>query len=240
MVYGLRSVLEAIKSGEELSRVFVQKNLRGDLHKELMAALQATNIAVSRVPIERIHRFTKKNHQGVVALISPIKYQEIEHLVPFLFEQGKVPLLLVLDQVTDVRNFGAIARTAEGLGVHGMVISAKGGAQVTEDAMKTSTGAFNHLPVSRVNSLADTLSYLTQCGIKVVACTEKAEACVHQVDFKVPVALVMGSEELGISKEILALASEACKIQMEGQIASLNVSVAAGMALYEVQRQRAI
>ena len=238
-IYGLRAVIEAVKAGDQLERVFIQKNLKGELYKELMIALHQTSIPISKVPVERINKFTRKNHQGVVALISPITYQSIENIVPFLFEEGKNPLLLVLDEITDVRNFGAIARTAEGLGAHGIVIPVKGGAQVNDDAVKTSAGAFNYLPICREENLTACVSFLQQSGIKVVACSEKTEKPLHTEDFTGPLALIMGSEERGISPALLEQADAICKINMQGQIESLNVSVATGMALYEVQRQRA-
>ena len=238
IIYGIRAVIEAVKAGEQLERVFVQKSLKGDLYKELMAALHQTRIPISKVPPERINKFTRKNHQGVVALISPVEYQSIENVVPLLFEQGKNPLILLLDEITDVRNFGAIARTAEALGVHAIVIPVRGGAQVNEDAVKTSAGAFNYLSVCREESLTDCASFLQQSGIKVVVCSEKTEKFLLAEDFSGPLALVMGSEERGVSSELMAQADAICKIQMEGHIESLNVSVAAGMALYEIQRQR--
>lgn len=238
VIYGIRAVIEAVRAGDQMERVFIQKNLKGELYKELMGTLHQTRIPISKVPVERINKFTRKNHQGVVALISPIEYQSIEHLVPLLFEQGKNPLILILDEITDVRNFGAIARTAEGLGVHGIVIPVKGAAQVNEDAVKTSAGAFNYLPVCREDHLEASILFLQQSGIKVVACSEKTEHLLQNEDFTGPVAFVMGSEERGIRESLLEQADAICTVKMQGQIDSLNVSVAAGMALYEVQRQR--
>lgn len=239
LIYGIRAVIESVKSGEHLERVFIQKNLKGDLHKELMMELHQTTIPISKVPVEKINRFTRKNHQGVVAFVSPIAYHTTESLVPMLFEQGKTPLLLILDEITDVRNFGAIARTAECLGVHGIIIPVRGAAQVNEDAVKTSAGAFNYLPVCREDNLKETVSFLQQSGYKVVACSEKTESFLAAEDFRGPVALIMGSEERGINADLLKQADAICKIKMQGRIESLNVSVAAGMALYEIQRQRA-
>lgn len=238
IIYGLRTVIEAIKSGQHLERVFIQKSLKGDLYKELMLELHQTSTPISKVPSERINKFTKKNHQGVVALISPVQYHTLEHLIPQLYEQGKNPLLLILDEITDVRNFGAIARTAECLGVHGVVIPSRGGAQVNEDAIKTSAGAFNYLPVCREKNLLDSARYLQESGFNVVACSEKTEKTLGQIDFTSPTAIIMGSEETGISNELMELSNEIAKIPMSGSIASLNVGVAAGMALYEVQKQR--
>jgi 23S rRNA (guanosine2251-2'-O)-methyltransferase len=238
IIYGIRAVVEALRSGQHLERVFIQKNLKGDLIKELMYELHQTTTPISKVPVERINNFTRKTHQGVIALISPIQYHSLENLIPELFEKGENPLLLVLDEVTDVRNFGAIARTAECLGVHGIVIPIKGGAQVNEDGMKTSAGAFNYLPICRERSLQDAIQFLKESGINVVACTEKTENLLSKIDFKAPTAIVMGSEETGISDAIIEMVNERAKAPIIGKIESLNVSVATGMALYEVQRQR--
>ena len=240
IIYGIRTVIEAVKSGQHLERVFIQKNLKGDLYRELMLELHQSSSPISKVPIERINKFTKKNHQGVVALISPIQYHSLEHLIPELFEQGKNPLLLILDEITDVRNFGAIARTAECLGVHGIIIPIRGGAQVNEDAVKTSAGAFNYLPVCRENNLLDAAKYLQESGINLIACSEKTDNNLKEMDFTLPTAIIMGSEERGISPVLMELANDIAKVPMSGNIESLNVSVATGMALYEAERQRGL
>ncbi len=238
IIYGIRTVIESVRSGQHLERVFVQKSLKGDLYKELMQVLHQSSTPISKVPPERINKFTKKNHQGVVALISPIQYHSLEHLVPQLYEDGKNPLILILDEVTDIRNFGAIARTAECLGVHGLVIPSRGGAQVNEDAVKTSAGAFNYLPVCREQNLMDAVRYLQESGMNIVSCSEKTDNTLDEMNFTSPTAIIMGSEERGISKELMELSNEIAKIPMFGSIESLNVGVAAGMALYEVHRQR--
>lgn len=238
LIYGIRAVVEALRSGQHLERVFIQKNLKGDLIKELMFELHQTTTPISKVPVERINKFTRKTHQGVVALVSPIQYHTLDNLIPELFEKGENPLLLVLDEITDVRNFGAIARTAECLGVHGIVIPVRGGAQVNEDAMKTSVGALNHLPICRERSLQDAIRFLKESGINVVACTEKTENLLSEMDFTAPTAIVMGSEETGISEAVMEMANERTKVPMTGKVESLNVSVATGMALYEANRQR--
>lgn len=238
LIYGLRAVIEAIRSGQHLERIFLQKSLKGDLVKELMYEVHQTKTPLSKVPVERINKFTKKNHQGVVALVSPVQYHELTHLVPQLFEEGKTPFILLLDEVTDVRNFGAIARTAECMGVHGIVIPVKGGAQINEDAVKTSAGALNYLPICREKNLLEAVTYLRESGIQVVACTEKADQLLQEHDYSGPLAITMGSEERGISPELLAQTDAQVKVPMQGTIASLNVSVAAGMILYEAQRQR--
>ncbi|MEQ8905438.1 23S rRNA (guanosine(2251)-2'-O)-methyltransferase RlmB [Ekhidna sp.] len=238
IIYGIRTVIEAVKSGQHLERVFIQKSLKGDLYKELMLELHQTSTPISKVPSERIDKFTKKNHQGVVALISPVQYHTLEHLVPELYEKGRNPLILILDEITDIRNFGAIARTAECLGVDAIVIPSRGGAQINEDAVKTSAGAFNYLPVCREKNLLDAARYLKESGIQIVSCSEKTKKTLDQMDFTGPLAIIMGSEESGISSELLELSDEIAKVPMSGSIESLNVGVAAGMALYEVQRQR--
>jgi 23S rRNA (guanosine2251-2'-O)-methyltransferase len=238
LIYGIRTVLESVRSGQHLERVFIQKNLKGELYKELMGALHKTATPISKVPVERINKFTRKNHQGVVALVSPIQYHDLYHLVTELFETGKNPLIVLLDEITDVRNFGAIARTAECMGVHGLVIPAKGSVQVNEDAVKTSTGAFNYLPVCRQNNLKDAVKYLQESGLQIVACTEKSTRQIHDLNFTIPTAVVLGSEENGISDEIFDLVNVSGKIGMTGSIESLNVSVATGMILYEISRQR--
>ena len=239
LIYGIRPVIEVIKSGKHLERVFIRKNLKGDLYKELIAELHRTKVPISKVPVERINRFTRKNHQGVVALLSPIEYQSVENLVPLLFERGENPLFLILDEITDVRNFGAIARTAECLGVHGIIIPMKGGAQVNEDAVRTSAGAFNYLPVCRESDLKACVSFLQKSGISVVSCAEKTDNLLSNADFTGPTTLIVGSEEKGINLSLLEQSDTICKIKMHGRIESLNVSVAVGMALYEIQTQRA-
>ncbi len=238
LIYGIRAVIESVRSGQHLERVFIQKTLKGDLYKELMSHLHQTSTPISKVPIERINKFTKKNHQGVVALISPIQYHTLDQLIPRFFEEGKNPLIMILDEITDVRNFGAIARTAECLGVNALVIPSRGGAQINEDAIKTSAGAFNYLPVCRERSLVDVVKYLRESGIKVISCSEKTDKELHKMDFNLPTAIIMGSEERGISSELMEHSDDIAKISMKGSIESLNVGVAAGMVLYEVQRQR--
>lgn len=238
MVYGLRAVIEALDAGRDLEKVFVQKNLQGELSKELWAALKGTLTPISKVPQERLHKFTRKNHQGVVAFLSPVKYYTVENLVQRLYEEGRAPLIVVLDGLTDVRNFGAIARTAECLGADGLVIPTKDSVQVNADAVKTSAGALNSIPVCRTENLGSAMEYLKSSGLNLVGCSEKAEKTLSEVDFVGPTALIMGSEEKGISKDILDVCDDLAKIPLFGKIQSLNVSVAAAMALYEINRQR--
>ncbi|MBP6386028.1 MAG: 23S rRNA (guanosine(2251)-2'-O)-methyltransferase RlmB [Pseudarcicella sp.] len=235
MVFGIQPVLETLRSGKEIDKILVQREL-GSL--EVLEFARLRNIPVQKVPNEKLDRITRKNHQGVIAFVSSINYAKLENVIADTYEQGKVPLLLVLDRVTDVRNFGAIARTAECTGVNAIVIPDKGAAQINADAMKTSSGALNFLPVCRESSLIHTVRYLQDSGIQVVACSEKVEKSMYQIDFKIPTAIIMGSEEDGISEELLRIVDQLANIPMAGRVGSLNVSVANGVILYEAIRQR--
>ena len=238
MIFGVRAVIEAIQAGKEIDKVLVKKDIQSDLSKELFAVLKDTFIPVQRVPVERINRITKKNHQGVIAFISPITYQRTEDIVPFLFEQGKNPLLIMLDGVTDVRNFGAIARTCECAAVDAVIIPARGSASVNADAVKTSAGALHTLPVSREQNLRATLQYLKDSGFRIVAATEKGDYDYTKADYTGPLCIIMGAEDTGVSYDNLALCDEREQIPMMGPIESLNVSVAAGILIYEAVKQR--
>ena len=238
IIYGIRSLIEAIQSGKEIDKVFIKKNLRGELFSELFSIIRNENIPYQYVPIEKINRLAPNNNQGVVAFISMISYTSIENLVPLLFEQGKTPFLLILDEISDVRNFGAIARTAEGAGVDAIIIPTKKTAQINADAIKTSAGALHKIPVCRTNSIKEIVKFLQQCGIKTVSVTEKATDFYYKKDFTVPLALIMGSEDIGINDDIIKISDEIVKIPMQGKIESLNVSVATGIVLYETLKQR--
>lgn len=240
MIYGIRAVIETIQSGKDLEKLFVQKGLKGDLMKELLTLAHHRKVPISSVPVEKINRFTRKNHQGAVAFVSPVQYHQIEHVLPTLFEDRKVPLILVLDRVTDVRNFGGIARTAECMGADAILIPTKGSAQINADAVKTSAGALNFIPVCREANFKEAIQFLKDSGLQIVAATEKAEYYFQDLDLMVPTAILMGSEDEGISPAYLALADKQAKIPLSGEIESLNVSAAAAMALYEVKRQRLI
>ena len=204
----------------------------------MFAILKQTSIPVQRVPVERIDRITRKNHQGVVAFISPVTYQHTEDLVPFLFEQGKNPLFIMLDGITDVRNFGAIARTCECAGVDAIIIPSKNSVSVNADAVKTSAGALLTLPVCREHNLTQTLRFLKSSGFKIVAATEKGDYDYTKADFSSPTCLIMGAEDKGVSYDNLALCDEWVKIPLFGSIESLNVSVAAGILIYKAIEQR--
>ena len=238
MVYGTRAVIEAIRSGKEIERLFIQTGLSNPLLRELHTEIKKAGIIYQQVPAEKLNRLTRSNHQGVIGIISEINYFSVEQLVPQLFESGKIPLLMILDRITDTRNFGAIARTAECSGVHGIVIPSRGGALINSDAIKTSAGALHTIPVCRENNLKDAIEFLKNSGIQIVVCTEKTNKFIFDADFKSPSAIIMGSEENGVSPEYIKRADEAVKIPMSGTIESYNVSVAAGMIMYEVMRQR--
>ncbi|WP_448825905.1 23S rRNA (guanosine(2251)-2'-O)-methyltransferase RlmB [Capnocytophaga bilenii] len=237
-IYGIRAVIEAVNAGKTIDRVFLQKGLQGALYKELLATLQGAQIATQYVPIEKLNRMSKKNHQGVIATLSPVEYQDFEELVIGVTESGKVPLFLVLDHLQDVRNFGAIVRTAECTGVSGIIIPKRGSVSVTADAVKTSAGAVFRVPICKVDNLIDAVYYLQGSGIRVIAATEKTSNLLYSEDFTTPLAIVMGAEDVGISGGVLKVVDSRVKLPMAGEIGSLNVSVACAVFLYEAVRQR--
>ena len=238
MIFGIRTIIEAIKSGKEIESLYIQRGLTGDIILELRSLLNEFNLGFQLVPVEKLNRLTPKNHQGTVAFISPIVYEKIENIIPLIFERGEVPLILILDGITDVRNFGAIARTAECAGVHAIVVPSKGSAQINPDAIKTSAGALYKIPVCRHDNLFKTAKFLQESGLQLVACTEKTNNNLYQPDYTVPTAVIMGSEENGISTDLLRISDCLAKIPMYGEIESLNVSVSAGILLYEAVRQK--
>lgn len=238
MIFGVRAVIEAIEAGKDIDKILVKRDIQSELSKELFTALKDKFIPVQRVPVEKINRITRKNHQGVVAFISAVTYQKTEDIVPFLFEQGKTPLLVMLDGVTDVRNFGAIARTCECAGVDAIIIPSKNSVSVNADAMKTSAGALHTLPVCREHSLLSTIKFLKESGFKIVAATEKGDYDYTKANYQDPVCIIMGAEDTGIPYEHLSQCDEWIKIPLLGHISSLNVSVAAGILIYEAIKQR--
>ncbi len=237
-IFGIRPVIEAIKEGKEIDKILVKNGLQGELYSELFALIKQKNLVYQYVPIEKLDRITRKNHQGIIAYLAEATYYDIEQIVPFLFEQGKTPVLLVLDSITDVRNFGAIARTVECAGIHAIVIPESNSVSINADAVKTSAGALLKIPVCRQKSLKTAVHFMKNSGIQIVAATEKTSDNYTKADFTTPVAIVMGSEDQGINSEILKLADHKVKIPILGTIESLNVSVAAGVLMYEVVRQR--
>lgn len=237
-IYGLHPVTEAIKSGQEIDRILFKKGLQGSFSAELLQLAKEYAIPFQFVPQEKLDRITRKNHQGVIALISQISYSSLENLVQMVYEKGKTPLFLILDGITDVRNFGAISRTAECSGVDGIIIPLTGSAQINEEAVRTSAGALMRIPVCREKALKAAAKFLKESGIALVAATEHAEKEYFNVDLSSPLAIIMGSEENGISNDLLRSCDHMVKIPMMGGISSLNVSVAAGVLLFDVVRQR--
>ena len=238
MIFGTRAVIEAIQAGKEVDKILMKRDLQSDLSRELFAIIRDTNIPLQRVPQEKLDRLTRKNHQGVIAFISAVTYQKLEDIVPFLYEQGKVPFIVLLDGVTDVRNFGAIARTCECAGVDAIVIPARNSVSVNADAVKTSSGALHTLPVCKESSINESIKFLKNCGFKVVAATEKSQKDYTTIDYTVPTAIVMGGEDMGVAMDNLRICDEMASIPILGNIASLNVSAATAVLLYEVVRQR--
>lgn len=238
MIYGTRAVMEAIRAGKEIEKIMIQSSLANDLVKELITLARENHVPYTFVPQEKLKRFSAKNHQGVICLLASVTYASLDNVIDRAYSDGREPFLLMLDRVTDVRNFGAIARTAECAGVDGIVIGEKGNAPITSDAMKTSAGALNHLAICREKDLKKTMRYLRENGIRIIACTEKATRTIFDVPLGGPIALIMGSEEDGIADPLLRDADELVKIPMKGKIGSLNVSVATGVVVYEVVRIR--
>ncbi|MBD5307989.1 MAG: 23S rRNA (guanosine(2251)-2'-O)-methyltransferase RlmB [Paramuribaculum sp.] len=237
-IYGRRAVIEAIDAGRDIDRILIAKDLQGDLAHELLNLIRKHRLVCRRVPVEKINSITRKNHQGVLAILSPVSYYRLGEIVPNLYEEGVLPLMMLLDGITDVRNFGAIARTCECAGANAVVIPERGSVSVGGDAVKTSAGALLRLPVCRERNMAGAAKFLRENGYKIVAVSEKADINYTQVDYTGPVALVMGAEDVGISSEVLKECDTFVSIPMFGDIESLNVSVAAGVMLYEVVRQR--
>lgn len=238
MVFGTRAVIEAIQADKEIDKILVKRDLLNELSRELFDVLKGRDIVVQRVPGERLDRLTRKNHQGVIAFIPAVSYQRLEDIVPFVYEQGKSPFIVLLDGITDVRNFGAIARTCECAGVDAIVIPAKGSVTVNADAIKTSAGALHVLPVCKEKSITQSIRFLQESGVKVFAATEKATENYTEVKYEGPVAIVMGAEDVGVSMDNLRICDSMVKIPQFGTIGSLNVSVASSIMIYEVVRQR--
>ena len=240
LIFGIRPVIEAIKAGKTLEKLFIQNDLSGPLISELRKLIKDNNIVFSHVPIQKLNKLTRNdsNHQGVVATTTPIEIHDIEDLVNGLIADKKNPLLMLLDNITDVRNFGAICRTAECAGVNAIVIPSRGSASINGDAIKTSAGALHRIPVCKVSNLTDAVFLLQELDIQIVGCTEKTEATIYDTDYTKPTAIIMGSEDRGISNQLLRLCDHKAKIPMSGSISSLNVSVAAGIILYEAVKQR--
>lgn len=239
-IFGIHAIREALDAGKEVDRVLLKKGPPSELLKGLLGELRRLNIPVQQVPVEKLNRITRKNHQGIIAWLSQISYSKLEHVLPGIYEKGEDPLILVLDGVSDVRNFGAIARSAECAGVHAILIPDSGSAAINADALKTSAGALHRIAVCREKDLVRAVRFLKESGLKLIAATEKASDSLYQSDLRGPSAVILGSEERGISHALLRDADTWVSIPMKGKIASLNVSVAAGVVLFEVLRQREV
>ena len=237
-VYGTRAIIEAINAGKDIDKIYLQKGLSNPLSKELEGLIKEKSISVSYVPQEKLNKLSSQNHQGAVASISPIQFQDFSVVIDTLLEAEKPALILLLDQLSDVRNFGAIIRTAECTGVDAIIIPKSGGAPVTEDTIKTSAGAIFNLPICKVDHLKDALFYLQGSGVQVIAATEKTDEVLYDINFTKPSAIIMGSEGKGVTEGLLKLVDKKAKLPMHGKISSLNVSVACGAFLYEAVRQR--
>ncbi len=236
-IYGIRAVIEAINSSKDIDKVFIQTGLKGKLIGQLESLIRKNKINFSYVPTQKLDRLSKKNHQGVIAKIAPIKFYTIDSFSEVI-EKSNNPFVLILDQINDVRNFGAIIRTAEISGVDGIIIQNSSSAPVNSDTIKTSAGAIFNIPICKVNHIKDAIYHLQSMNISIISASEKSEKNIYDVDLKVPLAIIMGSEQKGINKSVINLSNESVKLPMYGKIESLNVSVACGIFLYEVVRQR--
>ena len=237
-LYGIRAVLEALEADKSVEKIFLQKGLKGDLFFKLEKKIRENNLSFSYVPVEKLNRLTQNNHQGVVATIAPISYFDLDELVTSIKKKKQNPIFIVLDQLSDVRNFGAIIRTAECTGVDGIVVQKSGSAPINGDTIKTSAGAVFNIPISKVDHIKDALYYFNASGIKTIAATEKSDKTIYDMDLNKGCAIIMGSEGKGVTPSVLKIVDEKARLPMYGKIASLNVSVACGVFLYEVVRQR--
>ncbi len=238
IIFGIHPVQEAVKSGKPIDKVMLKQGFRMESIQGLLPFLRQQNIPFQYVPVEKLNRLTTKNHQGIIAIVSELEYTELDKLVPLLFEQGKVPAIAVLDSITDVRNMGAIARSAECAGFDALIVPMKGTAQINAEAVKSSAGALSIIPVCRVNSLADTLNFLHESGLHIIAATEKAQDDIYSADLTQPLAVILGAEDTGIDPALLRIADRLVKIPILGKIQSLNVSAAAAVIFFETVRQR--
>ncbi|EKY00292.1 RNA methyltransferase, TrmH family, group 3 [Porphyromonas catoniae F0037] len=237
LIFGMHPLLEALEAGREIDKILLKRGLRSEEVSRITALARERTIPLQIVPEERLTRLTRKQHQGVIAFISEIEYTPLETLIPMLYEAGRSPFVLLLDGLTDVRNFGAIARTAECAGVDALIIPERGSVTVTADAIKTSAGALHRLPVCRVSSIMSAVSLLQASGLKIVAASEKARDVYTETELRLPLGLVLGAEDEGVSEEVLRRADHIVRIPQVGAIGSLNVSVAAGILIYEIVRQ---
>ncbi|NJN28027.1 MAG: 23S rRNA (guanosine(2251)-2'-O)-methyltransferase RlmB [Cyclobacteriaceae bacterium] len=237
-IFGIHAISEAIEAAKDIEKVLVQRGAQNEQIKGIVSKMKGLKIPFNQVPLEKLNSVTKKNHQGIIAYISPIQYASLDHVIENAYSNGKDPFLVILDRITDVRNFGAIARSIECAGADAIVMQSRGNAMIGADAMKTSAGALNMVPVCREENLKDTIMHLKSSGIRVIACTEKTDKLIYETELDGPLAIIMGSEEDGISPEYLKLCDALAKIPIVGKIESLNVSVSTGIILYEAWRQR--
>ncbi|MBK7653273.1 MAG: 23S rRNA (guanosine(2251)-2'-O)-methyltransferase RlmB [Flammeovirgaceae bacterium] len=238
MIFGTRAVMEAIKAKREIEKIFIQAGLNNDLIKELIQTAKTNSVPFTFVPQEKLNRLSSKNHQGVICQLAAVQYANLENIIDKAYQEGREPFLLIVDRVTDVRNFGAVARTAECAGLDAIIMGDSGNAPLTADAMKTSAGALSHLPVCRVKDMKQTIRFLKDNGGTNCSLYRKASMVLYELNLNVPIALILGSEEDGISPQLLKEADHLAKIPMTGKISSLNVSVAAGISIYEAIRQK--
>lgn len=238
IVFGIHPIIEGLQAEQNFDKILILNTLRTPQAKELLELARERGVSINKVPQQKLDRITRKNHQGVIGFIAPIEFQNIEEIIPQLYDDGKTPFILILDRVSDVRNFGAIVRTAECAGVDAIVIPKKGAAQISAETTKTSAGAVFNIPICKVSGIDSITGFLQDSGIQLVACTEKAEVNYTQVDYTTPIAIIMGGEEAGIATSIIKRCEHAAKLPLKGKTESLNVSVAAGVILYEVLRQR--
>ncbi|MCG8340567.1 MAG: 23S rRNA (guanosine(2251)-2'-O)-methyltransferase RlmB [Cytophagales bacterium] len=238
LVFGVRAIIETLLAGKTIDKVFIQRTINSALHKELVKLIKKHEIPYSSVPQEKLNKITRKNHQGAIAFLSPIAFSSLSHVIQANYEKGKVPLIVILDRITDVRNFGAIVRTAVCANADALVIPTKGSTSLGGDAMKTSAGALSHIPICREANLKKAIQYLKASGLQIMACHEKATDLLYETDLTIPLAIMLGSEDQGISPAYLKMVDKRIKIPIWGPIDSLNVSVAAATVLYESVRQR--
>ncbi|MEO1257914.1 MAG: 23S rRNA (guanosine(2251)-2'-O)-methyltransferase RlmB [Bacteroidota bacterium] len=240
IIFGRHPVVDAIKAGSNFDKIFIQRGTVGDFEIEVRKLCRAHEIPLQYVPKEKLNRITRSNHQGIIGYLALLDYYKLEDVIPHLYEQGKTPLILLLDRVTDVRNFGAIARSAEVSGAHALAVPTSGSALINADAIKTSAGALTTLTVCREKSLITAIEFLQNMGVQVLASDLKGKKPIYEMDFTTPCAIVIGSEDDGISQGILDRVDERFIIPQKGTTDSFNVSVATGIMLYEATRQRAL
>lgn len=241
LIYGRNPIFEALQSAQSFDKLFVQRKLKSDSIKEIVQLAAKTGATIQKVPVEKLNRLTRNAaHQGVAGFLALIRYYALEDILSHVYDRGEVPLFLVCDGITDVRNFGAIARTALGCGVHGLIIPSQGTASINAEALKTSAGALNKIPVCKVKDLESSVRYLQENGLQVLATSLRTETMLHEADLTVPLAVVVGAEDIGINKKMLKIVDKWAKIPMMADFDSFNVSVATAMSLYEVMRQRIV